>query len=514
MKKVLALSVLLACLPAFSLPLSKESKAEARALNAFLKSVYAQKNGDPKAFSYLQKALELSPESKYLKRQLVSESISIGKPEWGEPYLSFISEPGENGAEDWVVYAFFNWRTGNREEAQKGFENALAARSDDLQILQDYILFLSSSVDSQPTLLDLAQKYPEAAGVIYASLGQAALKNGRAQEALSFFNRAQKEDPSHPAPRLGRAELYERTNQYFLMLHELEELEKMGYGNASTYSRMGSVFLLVKDYPKAEEYFLKAKADDNGDAPSAYFLALLAENKGDYSRAVGYLRDAEDYAESASRQLQVSFYLTKLNRPEESLKTLEAAYRKFENNVEIGFFYGLALNDAKEYKKAAKVFENVLRTNPGYTDARLQYAYALESLKKYKDMERALETVLEKQPDNAAALNLYAYSLAQRGERLDEAQEYIARALAVNPEDNSFIDTQAWIYFKQGKLDEAADLLSTVPDDFALRDPEVAYHKGAVASAREDEPSARKYLEMAKDKNKAAAKLYKKLSSR
>ncbi|MDO5764240.1 MAG: tetratricopeptide repeat protein [Elusimicrobiales bacterium] len=196
------------------------------------------------------------------------------------------------------------------------------------------------------------------------------------------------------------------------------------------------------------------------------------------------------------------------------MKTLEEAYQKFGGNVEIGFFYALALNDAGEYKKAARVLKGVLQTNPNYTEARLQYAFTLESLKKYKEMERALQTVLEEQPENAAALNLYAYSLAVRGERLDLAQEYIARALAVNPEDNSFIDTQAWIYFKQGKIAEAADLLDSLPDELAERDADAAYHKGAVAFERGEWEAARKYLELSRRKNKEAAQLYKRLPPR
>ncbi len=267
----------------------------------------------------------------------------------------------------------------------------------------------------------------------------------------------------------------------------------------------------MKDLPKAVEYFLKAKADDNGDVPSAYFLALIAEQKGDYSRAVGYLKDSADYDKSSAKWLQVSFYLKRLNRPEESLKTLAEAYRKFDGNVEIGYFYALALNDAKEYKKAAKVLKKILESNPAYEEARLQYAFTLDSLKKYKEMDAQLELLLEKNPKNAAALNLYAYSLAERNLRLSDAQEFIARALAVNPEENAFIDTQAWIYFKQGKTEAADNILSAVPEEVVAANPDIAYHRGAIWYERGDFERARKYLDMARGEIKEAAKLYKKL---
>ena len=58
MKKYLTLVFCLALSPAFALSLSGESKREARLFNDFLKAVYAQRADDPKAFSYLEKALE------------------------------------------------------------------------------------------------------------------------------------------------------------------------------------------------------------------------------------------------------------------------------------------------------------------------------------------------------------------------------------------------------------------------------------------------------------------------
>lgn len=514
MKRFLMVVCCFAFAPLYSLALDGESRREAKLFNSFLSSVYALRGDDPATFSKLQKTLALEPDSKYLKRLLVSVAVAQGRPELADPYAGFIESDG-NGADDWSVYGAYLWKKGNYPAAREAYQKALE-QSDDLRIVFQYVTLVSSMEPAQAAeaMEELAASHPELAAPVYTETGNLFLQRGDLNKALGYYNKAAELAPDDPAPLLGRAEVYEKASQYFLMLHEFEELEKMGFGNAGTYSRMGSVFLLVKDYAKAEEYFLKAKADDNGDVPSAYFLALLAEQKGDYAGAISYLQDSEDYPSSAAKWLQVSFYQQKLNLPQAGLKTLESAYKKFGGNVEIGFFYALLLHDAGEYKKAARVLEGVLKTNPAYTEARLQYAYTLESLKKYKEMEQALQTVLEQEPQNAAALNLYAYSLAQRGERLAQAQEYIARALAVNPEDTSFIDTQAWVYFKQGKVDTAADLLATVPEELALQDAEVAYHKGAVAYAQGKVEEARKYLGLARRKNKEADGLYKQLPPR
>ena len=45
--------------------------------------------------------------------------------------------------------------------------------------------------------------------------------------------------------------------------------------------------------------------------------------------------------------------------------------------------------------------------------------------------------------------------LAERGERLDESVGYLKRALQVEPENPSYLDSLGWAYFKADKLDLA-----------------------------------------------------------
>ncbi len=516
MKKFLLFFLFLSLsIHSFPFPLGAEAKQEAEFFNTFLKASYALREGDPNSFIYLQKALETEPDSKYLKRLLVSSALANGKPENATPYIDFINQ-GENSAEDWSIYGAYQWKTGDLKGAKESYEHALNLEPEDTRTLYQYALLISTLPveEAAENFSRLAKEYPDLACEAYTETGHLFLSRQNFEKALEYYTKAVQADPEEVAPRLGRGEIYEKTSQFFLMLHEFAELEKMGYANAGTLSRMGSVYFLVNDNENAEKYFLKAKEKFNADAPSAYFLALLAEKKGDFSRAVGYLRDASDYETNPSKQLQAAFYLKRLNQPEESLKTLQKAYQLFPDNIEIAYFYALALNDARKYKKAKKVFKNLLLTAPTYHEARLQYAYVLETLKNYSEMETQLNILLENQPNNDAALNLYAYSLAQRGVQLEKAQDFIARALAINPEDYSFIDTQAWVYFKQKNYAAAEDLLKSLPQEVLQANPEIAYHLGAVYFELENWEQAKIYLEMSLSTQKEAKKLYKKLQKK
>src|SRR4029079_14142704 len=71
---------------------------------------------------------------------------------------------------------------------------------------------------------------------------------------------------------------------------------------------------------------------------------------------------------------------------------------------------------------------------------------------------------ITKDPENAAALNYLGYMLAERGERLNESVDYIKRALAIDPENGSYLDSIGWAYYKDGKLDLAVEHLKRAAD--------------------------------------------------
>jgi tetratricopeptide (TPR) repeat protein len=49
--------------------------------------------------------------------------------------------------------------------------------------------------------------------------------------------------------------------------------------------------------------------------------------------------------------------------------------------------------------------------------------------------------------------------LADRGEKLDESVTFIQRALALEPDNGSYLDSLGWAYFRVGKLDLAEENL-------------------------------------------------------
>ena len=62
-------------------------------------------------------------------------------------------------------------------------------------------------------------------------------------------------------------------------------------------------------------------------------------------------------------------------------------------------------------------------------------------------------------PGDASLQNFYGYVLAEKGERLDFAEELLVRALDAEPDNGYYLDSLGWIKYRQGEYREAVDLL-------------------------------------------------------
>ena len=84
-------------------------------------------------------------------------------------------------------------------------------------------------------------------------------------------------------------------------------------------------------------------------------------------------------------------------------------------------------------------------------------------------------------PVHAQALNALGFFLAERGERLEEAQRLVERALELAPGTPAFLDSLGWVAFQRGAYEAA---LPPLREAFERRgDGEIAAHLGRPTGA-------------------------------
>ena len=129
---------------------------------------------------------------------------------------------------------------------------------------------------------------------------------------------------------------------------------------------------------------------------------------------------------------------------------------------------------AKRVGDAIRVLDAATQTNDA--DTLYAIAHLYEEIDQPDRTVAVLETVMKLDPNQSSAANDLGYTLADRGERLGEAERLIRKAVAVEPENDSYRDSLGWLLYKRAKFAEARKELQAAVDLTDLPDPVVIDH--------------------------------------
>ncbi len=128
------------------------------------------------------------------------------------------------------------------------------------------------------------------------------LHDGKAAEALALLERADKYNTKLIYEKnipLAKGSCYWVLGEIDKAIATMEELEeKYSYINASTLTTLGYLYILKKDYAKAEEYTLRAIEDTPEHAPAWDNMGQIYYNKGDIAKAKENFLKALEYKEN------------------------------------------------------------------------------------------------------------------------------------------------------------------------------------------------------------------------
>jgi tetratricopeptide (TPR) repeat protein len=179
------------------------------------------------------------------------------------------------------------------------------------------------------------------------------------------------------------------------------------------------------------------------------------------------------------------------------LKSSAEALEHFENHYLFNFFHGMAASLLKKYDEAiasfGKTLECLKREKEPDREIELQ-AYVLlgeayNEQKRYDQSDAVFERALLLAPNNALVLNNYSYYLSLREEKLDVAERYIRRCIAMEPDNSTYLDTYGWVLYKLGRIDEAIVMIEKAMKNGGNTNLEIVEHlcELLVVAGREDE---------------------------
>jgi tetratricopeptide (TPR) repeat protein len=129
--------------------------------------------------------------------------------------------------------------------------------------------------------------------------------------------------------------------------------------------------------------------------------------------------------------------------------------------------------------------------------------------------DSSYEKALLLRPKDALIMNNYSYYLSLRGENLERAAEMSKQSLELEPESPTYMDTYAWILFRQEKYAEAKQWIEKAlqyPD--AQKNPNVLEHYGDILFNLKEVSKAVEYWQMAKDKGASSVDLARKIAEK
>ena len=299
-------------------------------------------------------------------------------------------------------------------------------------------------------------------------LSQAERRLGDGQAAEAAARRVIALNAKSPRGYFALAEALEERHQFQAVIDELSPIvarnrgktDEEGFNVAILLPHLGFAYQELGQYDKAIATFDEARRLSPKDPIVATYLigANIAAKK--YAAAVEAGRVARVENPDDLRLMRAyAQALGHTGKADEGIAMLESAVGSHGDDPFAYIALSQAYSDADRGPQAVKVLQDAQAKFPQDNAIAFELGSAFDKQKKFADAEAAFRQVLAREPENAAALNYLGYMLAERGERLDESVNYLKKALQMEPENGSFLDSLGWAYYKSERLDLAEDTL-------------------------------------------------------
>ncbi len=269
-----------------------------------------------------------------------------------------------------------------------------------------------------------------------------------------------------------------------------EEKEHTGFDAEFLISK-----LVNKGYDKHKGKFLLGRfylSRDQKEKGLSLLLELLeTENGSDHSTGhhpethTHTLSDKDDLIKS----MAVNFLDFSQTEPaERSLRLIGDP--EFCPYAFIGTYYEVNDDDSLAVEYYTKSVEN--REVPE-SEVFLSLASLLNQSQKHEKELQLMERAESLYPENPLILNWLGYSLVIHTARYEEAEEYLLKAISLEPDSYFIQDSVAWLYYKLQDYEKALSYMQNIIED-GVEDSIIAYHIGMIYYKLSEKEAAGNYF--------------------
>jgi tetratricopeptide (TPR) repeat protein len=444
------------------------------ATNYMIGQIYTRQGNLYKAIQFANKAVVLDETNKYY--HLLLAQIYEKKQDFNDAakvYSNMLKKvPGtvEYNYDLANVYIILN----KLEDAIKCYdrvEKAFGISEEVIRQKQQIYLKINKLNDAIEQGKRLIEAFPEETRYVIGQI-ELLINNDRIPEAEKLANSVIAKEPSNPYALMMLSDIYrakgdERKSQEYLeRAYRNPELDL----DAKISILVSKVRQLPNEDIKQQcltlaDILIKAHPNE------AKALAMYA----DIQTLSGNSRVALEYYLQSARLdntnykiwQQITLLDQELNLVDSLKVHSEKALELFPNETVFWYYNGLANQLKRDYKKSTVAFEEGKKlVNVNNKDLLLQFNTMLgdsyNGVKDYKKSDEAFEEALKIDGNNYIVLNNYSYYLSLRKDKLEYAKKLSEKVIKENPENETYLDTYAWILYVMKDYPKAREIFEKI----------------------------------------------------
>lgn len=363
------------------------------------------------------------------------------------------------------------------DEAIEQFQDILALQPDDsysaLWLARLY-RFENQHDKAEAVLRKVLQHEPDN-GQALEQLSQLLTDEGRTDEAVKLLSQAESDSPSP----------------------DISDL-------------LGAAYTEQKDWPKAEQAYQQAVAQDPDEPSYHQGLAEALMEQGKYPQALEqYKKLSELQPGTAENYVRMAELYRRLGKFDDAKTSILRAKELAPGNLQVLYNEALLYQDEAKYDQAAQILTDAiagmktqLSTNPGSSNAISilyeQLGHVYEEAQNYPEAIETYQQMGKLGPDQQKRAQLLLIDAYSENREIDQAIAEAKKALVQSPNDPDVKRTLAMLYGKKTDAPEATELLQGLLHGNASDEPIYI----DLAQVQED---SKKFDEAEKSAEKAAA---------
>ncbi|BBA35248.1 tetratricopeptide tPR_2 repeat-containing protein [Methylocaldum marinum] len=302
---------------------------------------------------------------------------------------------------------------------------------------------------------------------------------GDSEAARATVQKALRSDPNNVRLRLIYSQFLAKAGDLRGAERELARILEKDPDNHDARFGLANLLMEAGRDENAKKQFLELTTVSKWRGQAYFYLGLIEARQNRLQNALTWFDRVRSGPLEFDAKVNSITALINLGRITEARQRLVEVRKQFPDEaLRLYLLEAELLSKSKDYEAAFDLLTAALEEMPDQMELLYSRALIAEQLDRVDVLETDLRAVLEKNPEDANALNALGYTLADRGARLDEAKQYLDRAIELKPDDPAILDSYGWLQYRLGNHGTALDYLQRAYE--SVSDPEIAAHLGEV----------------------------------